>query len=366
MDTLNLFSPINVGSMTLKNRIVMAPMTRSRASHDHVPSELAIEYYSQRASAGLIITEGTAPSANGEGYPRTPGLYNQAQIDAWGNITDKVHQQGGKIVVQLMHVGRIAHSLNKAKDSKTVAPSAIKADGMMFTDQEGMQPLDQPTALTSADIEQVVEEYKQATDNAFKAGFDGVELHAANGYLPMQFLSSNSNQRDDQYGGSAENRIRFVIELLNAMCQVKGSEQIGIRISPGSQFNDMHDANPAETYEVLLQALTPLSLAYVHAIGSPMNLPHKPNMTEDNPLDVYDLVKKNYQGIIIGNAGFDLESGNKAIAEHTADLISFGALYIANPDLVERFKQQQPFNPLDTDTFYSPGAKGYTDYPLLG
>ncbi len=365
MEASKLFTPFTIGALRLNNRVVMAPMTRSRASQDHVASELAIEYYQQRASAGLIITEGTAPSPNGEGYPRTPGLYTAKQIAAWKKITDAVHQKGAKIFVQLMHVGRIAHPLNKALDAKTVAPSAIKANGTMFTDEQGMVDLTTPRAIALEEIPSIIEEFRQATVNAFEAGFDGVELHAANGYLPMQFISSNTNQRTDHYGGSAESDIRFVIEVLQAMVGVEGSDKIGIRLSPGSSFNDIDDANPTETYTTLLKALTPLQLAYLHVVGSPMQLPHKPDLNEVNELDVYEMVQDYYTGTVIGNSGFNAETAERAIVAGKVDLISFGSCYIANPDLVERMKQAGPFNQPNPETFYSPGATGYTDYSFL-
>lgn len=354
MSQHSLFDPVKIGNIALKNRIVMSPMTRSRASKDHIPSSLAIEYYRQRSQAGLIITEGTSPSPNGDGYARIPGIYTQEQIDAWQKITSSVHEEGSKIFLQIMHVGRVAHPLNKLANTKTVAPSAIKAEGDMYTDEQGMQPLSVPHALTENEIQDVIAEYKQATINAFKAGFNGVEFHAASGYLPNQFLSSNSNQRTDRYGGSVANRIRFLIETLEAMISVKGNGTVGMRIWPGFTFNDMHDANPIETYTELLKAVNPLKLAYIHSSCSP-----------DPSIDAFKLVRDHFHGISIVNGGFNLQSAQNIIRSGGADLVAFASLFLANPDLVERFKQNTSFNEADKNTFYTPGAKGYIDYPYL-
>jgi len=349
MSTINLFSPITIGSVELSNRIVVAPMTRCRADAQHNPTELMVEYYAQRASSGLIITEGTGPSSNGMGYARTPGLYTSQQLSGWKKITEAVHKKGGKIFIQIMHVGRVAHPLNKASDAETVAPSAIAAEGVMFTDQQGLLTNTMPRALETSEIADVVAEYKRCALDAIAAGFDGVELHAANGYLPMQFMSSNSNHRTDRYGGSVENRVRFVLEVLEAMIEAIGADKIGIRISPAGDFNDMKDANPQETYSVLLKSLNSLNLAFVHSIRSRV-------------LDVPQLVRDHYNGVSMINGGYDLASGNKAIADGLGDLVSFGSLYISNPNLVERFKEGKPLNAPNPDTFYTADAVGYTDY----
>lgn len=352
MSENNLFTPITLGKVILKNRIAMAPMTRCRADNEHNPTPLMAQYYQQRANAGLIITEGTSPSPDGEGYARTPGIYTAKQQAGWKTITDAVHQAQGKIFLQMMHVGRIAHPLNKDKNAETVAPSAIKAAGQMYTDQEGLLDNTMPRALETNEISTVIHQYQQATKSAIDCGFDGVELHAANGYLPMQFLSSNSNQRKDQYGGPVENRIRFVLETLTAMIAAVGADKIGIRISPGGTFNDMNDANPNESYTTLLKALNPLNLAYVHAIRSP------------NPaVDAFGLLKEHYQGIKMINGGFNEQTGNAAIESGLADMISYGSLYISNPDLVDRFRKHAPVVKPHAETFYTPDSKGYTDYP---
>jgi 2,4-dienoyl-CoA reductase-like NADH-dependent reductase (Old Yellow Enzyme family) len=349
-----LFDPINIGKITLKNRIVMAPMTRSRASSDHIPNDLMVEYYRQRATNGLIITEGTSPHPNGDGYARTPGIYSSEQMSAWKKITAAVHEKDGKIFIQLMHVGRIAHPLNKSPDAQTVAPSAIQANTKMFTDQQGMQDMAIPRALHTEEIPDVIAQYQQATKNAFECGFDGVELHAATGYLPAQFLSSNTNLRTDQYGGSIDNRLRFVIETLTAMSRVNGSDKIGIRIWPGGEMNDIHDANPLETYTALIKALNPLNLAYLHTIKS--SLAH---------IDAFKMSREHYQGYCMLNGGFTYDTAEEAIESGLADMISFGTLALANPDLVERFQKHAQFNQIHPATFYSPGPHGYIDYSFL-
>lgn len=354
MRNITLFDSIDLGTLHLKNRIVMAPMTRSRASTDHTPNDLMVEYYQQRATNGLIITEGTSPHPNGDGYARTPGIYSQQQIAAWKKITDAVHKKNGKIFLQLMHTGRIAHPLNKSQDAETVAPSALQANTKMFTDQKGMQDMPVPRALRSEEIPTVIAQYQQATQNAFECGFDGVELHAATGYLPAQFLSSNTNLRTDQYGGSLDNRLRFIIETLTAMANIAGSEKIAIRIWPGGQMNDIHDANPIETYTALIQALNPLNLAYLHTIRSP-----NPN------IDAFKLSRDHYQGVRMLNGGFTYDTAQAAIESGLADMISFGSLALANPDLVERFQKNATFNQIHPATFYSIGPQGYIDYPFL-
>lgn len=351
MSKIDLFSPIMIGGQHLSNRMVMAPMTRCRADAAHTPTELMVEYYRQRATAGLIITEGTAPSRHGIGYARTPGLYTAEQREGWRKITEAVHSVGGKIFLQIMHVGRIAHPLNKADDAETVAPSAIAAVGNMYTDQSGFLPNTMPRALRADEIPLVIQEYVRCSTDAISVGFDGVELHAANGYLPMQFLSSNANQRSDQYGGSVQNRIRFVLEALEAMIEAIGADKIGIRISPAGRLNDMRDENPIETYAVLLEALNPLGLAYVHSIRA-----------SDPTIDVPTLVREHYDGISMVNGGFNVASGNDVITTGLADLVSFGSLYISNPDLVSRFRAGDRLIQPNADTFYTADAVGYTDY----
>lgn len=355
-----LFEPVRIGSWELKNRIVMAPMTRSRASVAGVPSELAVTYYGQRADAGLIITEGTQPSANGQGYPRTPGIHTAEQIREWQRITDAVHVRGGRIFLQLMHVGRIAHRLNRTVDGPPVAPSAIRAPGTIYTDALGAQPHSVPRALATEEIPAVIDEYRQSTINALAAGFDGVELHGANGYLPMQFLSSNTNQRTDEYGGRVENRARFMIETLEAIVDGAGSAgRVGLRISPNTTFNDMHDEDPVSTHLFLVKTINRLGLAFLHVQRSPGGL------SPEKAFDPIALLRPHFDGPLMATGGFDRDSANDLLGRKGADLIGFASLFIANPDLVERFQQGASLAQPHTTTFYTPGPSGYIDYPTL-
>lgn len=348
-----LFEPLQLGSLSLANRIVMAPMTRSRAGGGDLPTELHIDYYRQRASAGLIIAEGTQPSPSGKGYCRTPGLHNTTQIEAWRRVTSAVHAAGGQIVVQLMHVGRIASRHNKAADAETVAPSAIAAHGGILTDTVGMAELETPHALTIPEIGAVVEEYAQAARNAIGAGFDGVELHCTSGYLPMQFLAVNSNLRTDAYGGSPQKRRRFVVETMEALAGAIGADRVGLRICPGNPFNDVVDADPVETYSGLLDVVAPLGLAYLHVMRSPLV-----------ELDAFALARTHFKGPLIVNDGFDGASGRQALLDRTGEAVSFGRHYIANPDLVQRLRDGTALARFDRKTLYTPGAAGYTDYPM--
>lgn len=339
--------------MELGNRIIMAPMTRSRAAPGDLPTDLHVEYYRQRASAGLIISEGTHPSPTGKGYCRTPGLYSPEQVAAWKKVTDAVHAEGGRIVVQLMHVGRIASHLNKDPGAETVAPSAIRANAQVFT-EAGMKDVDEPRALETHEIAGVIEEYAQAARNALAAGFDGVELHCTSGYLPAQFLSSGSNKRTDQYGGSAANRVRFVVETIEALVAAIGAGRVGFRICPGNPYNDIHDDNPAETYGTLLDALNPMGLAYLHLIEM------------KNPqVDSRVLAKAHWTGKLILNESLTFEQGQALVGEGAADAISFGRPFIANPDLVERFRRGAPLAEFNLKTLYSAGPEGFIDYPAL-
>jgi N-ethylmaleimide reductase len=348
---MNLFSPLTLGGVSLRNRMAMAPMTRSRADAAHVQSALAAEYYGQRAAAGLIITEGTGPSAMGMGYARTPGIYNDAQIAAWRVVTDAVHALGGKIFVQLMHVGRIAHSANRTIPDAPVAPSAIRAAGQMWTDSLGMQPNDMPRALETSEIPGVSAEFAQASLNAIKAGFDGVELHSASGYLPNQFLSTNANQRTDAYGGPIENRIRFVVETLEAMAKAIGASKVGIKVSPGMKFNDIEDPDPVATHVALAKAISPMGLAYLHVMRT--------------GIGAETVLRGVFPGTFLLGGGFLKEEADQALAAGRADAIVFGSTYLANPDLLTRFEVDAPLNVPDQSTFYTPGPKGYTDYPVL-
>lgn len=347
-----LYTPIDLGDIKLSNRIVMAPMTRSRASHDSLPTDIMTEYYRQRASAGLIIVEGTSPSAAGIGYCRTPGIYSESQIEAWQKVTKAVHAEGGKIVIQLMHVGRVSSEHNKPKNAETVAPSAIAANIKIFTDEHGLVAPDSPRALDTNEVKSVIEEYRVAAANARRAGFDGVELHCTSGYLPMQFMASGSNTRTDEYGGSTENRVRFPAEVLKVMAEEIGAGRVGYRLRLGNTFNDIHDEDPVATAVALMDAVSDLGLAYVHMMD-----PHTPG------LDVFELARKHSGTQLILNDGFDAATASKAIKNGEGVAVSFGRDYIANPDLVERLKNEQPLSTFNTGNLYTPGPAGYTDYP---
>lgn len=352
---MSLFTPLTLGALQLRNRIVMAPMTRSRAGTDGIPTDIMVDYYRQRASAGLIISEGIAPSADGLGYCRTPGIYNAAQVDAWRAVTAAVHAEGGCIVAQIMHVGRVANALNKPAGSRTVAPSAIQARGEIYTDQSGMQPLDAPHALALEEIPAVIDEYRNATENAFAAGFDGVELHCTSGYLPAQFLCTGTNQRTDKYGGSPDNRARLVLEVLAAMASVDGARRVGVRVCPDNPFNDLHDDDPQQTFDYLLQAARSLDLAYLHAIRFPRGR-----------VDNLALGRRYFGDRLIGNESFTLQEAQQAVEQGELSAVSFGRPFIANPDLVERLRNDTPLAQFDLATLYTPGAEGYTSYPRSG
>lgn len=348
---MQLFTETRLGRLHLKNRIVMAPMTRSRADNSSdVPTPVMREYYRQRACAGLIITEGTQPSADGKGYCRTPGIYTEAQVAAWRDITDAVHAEGGQIVLQIMHCGRVANPVNKSATARTLAPSAITAKGDIYTEQ-GMLPFVEPEAMSLEDIAQTISDYQQASVNAFAAGFDGVELHCTSGYLPAQFLSTGSNQRSDNYGGTLDNRLRFTLEVLAAMCSVDGADRVGIRICPGNPFNDLHDDNHEETFAALLQAIDPMGLAYLHVIRMPAL-----------GLDNIGLARSNYSGPMIVNESYSRDEAEAELDEQI-QAVSFGRPFIANPDLPRRFLENLPISQIDMKTLYTPGEAGYTDYP---
>ena len=347
----DLFDPITLGDIECANRIFMAPMTRSRAGEGDVPLDITVDYYAQRTSSGLIITEGVYPSFDGKGYVRTPGIVTKEQIAGWKLVTDAVHEKGGKIVMQIMHCGRVASHHNKAETARTLAPSAIQAKGEMYTDAAGMQPNDMPEEMTAADIQQTITDYRQAALNAVEAGCDGVELHCTSGYLPAQFLSTGTNQRTDEYGGSLENRLRFVQECLEAMASAIGSGKVGIRICPGNPFNDLSDDNPEETFRALIKAVNLMGLAYLHVIRMKAGVDNIALASE-------------FDGPVILNDSYDLERGNRALSEGKADAISFGRPYVANPDLVERYRDGLELTKPDFKTLYTPGPKGYSDYSV--
>ena len=348
----DLFAPVRVGRHELANRIVMAPMTRSRADDAGVPGELVPVYYAQRAGAGLIVTEGTFPSPMGKGYVRTPGIHSDAQVAAWRKVTDAVHGKGGRIFLQVMHAGRISDPSFLPGNATPVAPSAVQPKGASYTD-EGMKPFVTPRALETAEIPGVVQEYGHAARRALEAGFDGVELHAASGYLPMQFLSSGSNLRTDAYGGSAENRVRFTVEALEAMIAAAGADRVGIKISPEMPFNDITDANPVETYTTLVRAIGRMGLAYLHVA------------LFGTPTDYHGQLRPLFDGAYLAGGGLSRESAEALLRAGKADAAVFGSLFVANPDLPQRFRRNATLNQPDSATFYTPGAKGYIDYPTL-
>lgn len=356
-----LFTAPKTSSLQLSNRVVMSPLTRSRASQDNIPTGLMAEYYGQRATAGLIITEGTAPSPNGLGYPRMPGLFNAAQVAGWKQVTDAVHSKGGKIVVQLMHTGRVTHVANLPAGAEVLGPSADQCPGELFTDSQGMQPHSTPRAMTQADIAATVDEYVQSAKLAIEAGFDGIELHAANGYLMEQFLNANVNQRTDGYGGSIEGRNRFALEIARATVAAIGADKVGIRLSPHGVLGGTGTFPEVDAqYLALTDALSSLELAYIHVLD------HSALGTPPVPEAAKEALRAAFKGTFILAGGFDRASAEAALAEGRADLIAFGRPFIANPDWVARMRSGAAGNDLDMSTFYTPGPKGYTDYPTLG
>lgn len=354
-----VFSEYRLGAITLKNRMVMAPLTRNRAINN-IPNELMARYYQQRASAGLIITEGVSPSPNGLGYARQPGIFSDAQIAGWKKITEAVHKQGGHMFMQLMHTGRISHPLNLPAGARVLAPSAVSAAGEMYTDAEGMKPLPIPEAMSDADIRTTINEYAQAARNAIAAGFDGIELHAANGYLLEQFIRPNSNQRQDNYGGSIENRARFVREVVEATTDAIGHQRVGIRLSPYGVFNDMplYDAMEQD-YSYLADLMDTLNVMYVHLVD------HSSQGAPTVPVSIKEVFRDQFCDTLILSGGYDVARAEKDLAAGRADLIAVGRPFLANPDLPERWKRNAPLNTPDPNTFYSADEKGYTDYPTL-
>jgi len=356
----DLFRSARLGPYQLANRIVMAPLTRSRASEDGVPRSLMAQYYAQRASAGLIIAEGTNISPQGRGYAFTPGIYNDAQIAGWQQVTAAVHARGGRIFPQLWHVGRVSHPSLQPDGALPVAPSAIRPQATSYT-TAGFQPCVMPRPLEIAEIAEIVEQYRRAARNALAAGFDGVEIHAANGYLIEQFLRDSTNKRTDAYGGSRESRARFLFEVAEAVAGICGGERVGIRLSPLSPVNGAElDSDPAGTYTYVVEQLNALGLAYVHLIEGVTQGPRE-------VLGGFDLhiLRRSFKGLYIANNGYDLALALEARRRNFADFISFGRLYIANPDLVERLRIGARLNVPDRATFFGGGAAGYTDYPTL-
>jgi len=359
MTAPNLFSPFQLGPLTLPNRIVMAPMTRNRAGAGNVPGPLAATYYAQRASAGLIVSEATQVSPQGVGYPGTPGIHSAEQIAGWKRVTDAVHGAGGRILLQLWHVGRISHPSLQPGGGLPVAPSAIAPAGQAMT-REGLKPFVTPRALETAEIPGIVEDYRLGARHAREAGFDGVELHGANGYLVDQFLRDRTNHRTDRYGGSAQNRARFLIEVTEALVGEWRAERVGVRLSTTAPFNDMGDSDPAATFTAAVGELNRFGLAYLHVVepvaGDPVPAGEMPDIR---------FFRKLWRGTLMGNKGYDLARAQAVLNDGAVDLVSFAALFLANPDLPERLRRGGPFNPPDRKTFYGGDAGGYTDYPAL-
>ena len=351
MATPSLFEPVRIGALELPNRIAMAPMTRNR-SPGTVPTALNALYYRQRASAGLIITEASQIAPEGVGYPNTPGIHTEAQVEAWRQVTDAVHAEGGRVFIQLWHVGRISHPSLQPGGALPVAPSAIRPEGQSFT-YEGLKDYVTPRALDIGEIPGVVEAYARATRNARAAGFDGVEIHAANGYLIDQFLRSGSNHRDDAYGGPVDRRARFLLEVTDAVVAAWDAGRVGVRLSPCGGFNSMHDDDPAETFTYAARALGERALAYLHVI----------EFVETHDAFDFGAIRDAFGGPYMANGAYDLAKAARAIGQGRADLVSFGVPFIANPDLPERLASGAPLAEADQATFYGGNEKGYTDYP---
>ena len=356
---LDLFSPVKLGGIALKNRMVMAPLTRNRAGAGGVPQAMNVTYYVQRASAGLIISEATPISAMAHGYPALPGIYTDEQVAGWKKVTDAVHAEGGKIVLQLWHVGRISHPSLLPNGAQPVAPSAITPNGKAFTYQ-GLVDYVQPRALDVSELPGIVADYVHATKSAISAGFDGVEIHAANGYLLDQFLRDGTNKREDHYGGNIENRTRLLLEVTKAVVTVAGADKVGIRISPVNPFNDMKDSNPQALFNYVVDVLNQFNLAYLHVVEGGI---HGGGIAD--PFD-FSALRKHCQSPYIANLAYDKARGNAAIATGHADAVAYGVPFIANPDLVKRFSTNAALNEADSSTFYGGTEHGYTDYPFLG
>lgn len=353
-----LFEPYTLGPLTLTNRIVMAPLTRNRASAGLVPSEHAATYYSQRASAGLLITEATQVSAQAQGYQDTPGLYTQAQIDGWRKVTDAVHGKGGRIFVQLWHVGRISHVDLQPNGEAPVAPSAIRAATKTFVNN-GFADVSEPRALALDELAGIVDDFRQAAANAIAAGFDGVEVHGANGYLLEQFIKDGANVRTDTYGGSIENRARLLLEVTAAVANEIGADRTGVRISPVSPANGISCSAPQPQYDYIVDQLSALGIIYLHVVEGATG-----GSRDVAPFD-FDALRSRFQNTYLANNGYDLDLANTHLKAGRADLFAFGRPFISNPDLVERLEQHAPLNALDPTTLYGGGAKGYIDYPSL-
>jgi N-ethylmaleimide reductase len=360
MSDIDLFTPLVLGPLTLPNRLAMAPLTRNRSTQEGVPQPLNVEYYRQRASAGLLITEATCIAPEGIGYPLTPGIWSDAQVAGWHAVTTAVHEEGGRIFCQLWHVGRISHPSLQPDGKLPLAPSAIAPAGEAFTYQ-GAQPFVTPRALETAELPGIVAQYRHAAAQSRAAGFDGIEVHAANGYLLDEFLRDGSNRRTDAYGGGVDNRARLLLEVLDAVCPVWGADRVAVRLSPIQPFNDMRDSDPRGTFSRVAELLNRFGLAYLHLTEMGKDAPGAAGPFFD-PLELRAI----WKGVLMTNAGYDRDSANAVLATGRADLVAFGVPFIANPDLPARYLAGAPLNTPDPATFYGGGEHGYTDYPFLG
>jgi N-ethylmaleimide reductase len=360
MNPNTLHTPVTIGNLKLPNRIIMAPLTRRRAGEGNIPTSLMPTYYEQRASAGLIISEATPISLQAIGYNNLPGIFTNPQVEAWKKVTSAVHKKGGRIFMQLWHVGRVSHSFFQPGHVLPVAPSAISA-GDVITTPGGSVKMEVPRALETNEISGIIEDYRKAAVNAQEAGFDGVEVHGANAYLIDQFLHQSSNHRSDEYGGSIENRVRFALEVVSVVCSVWGSQRVGIRLSPSNIRYGMDDPEPAALFGYLIEQLNFFNLAYLHLVEPMLPLDNHPQMIREVARHFRPL----WKGPLITAGNYDYEKGQAAIRDGIADMVAYGRFFISNPDLPERFAKQLPLNKLDTDTFYYGGEKGYIDYPIL-
>ena len=358
-NSADLYTTHSLGPLRLPNRIVMAPMTRNRAGTGHVPTAIVARYYEQRASAGLVLTEATQVAPEGVGYPNTPGIHSSEQVAGWRRVTDLVHRAGGRIFLQLWHVGRVSHPLFQPGGGLPVAPSAVAPAGQVYT-VNGMMPFETPRALTSGEIPEIVEQFRLGAANALAAGFDGVEIHAANGYLPDQFLRDGTNRRTDAYGGSVENRARFLLDIVRSVIGVWGPDRVGVRLSPNGTYNDMTDSDPLKTFGHVIGELDQLGIVYVHLVeASETDARNGGSMVPTAHL------RRLFRRTLIVNGGYDRQRADAVIRSGVADLVSFGKAFLANPDLPRRLKIGAALNAPDAETFYGGGEKGYVDYSVL-
>ncbi len=361
-----IFDNLKLGDLILNNRFVMAPLTRMRSKQPgNIPYELNAKYYAQRAAAGLIISEASQVSQEGQGYPATPGIHSAEQVAGWKLVTDAVHKEGGKMFLQLWHVGRISHRSHQPNNQLPVAPSAIKASGGTYSNSWKQVAFETPRALETSEIPAIVEQFKQGAKNAKEAGFDGVEVHGANGYLLDQFLQDGSNVRTDNYGGSIENRARLLLEVVDAVSSIWGVARVGVRLSPYGTFNDMKDSDPVALFSYVLKELEKRKIAYVHLIEPRATSAGGDDKINQEAVEIAKMFRKSFSGVLISAGGYNPENAQETIKSGTADAIAFGRLYISNPDLVRRVKEGKELNKYDRTTFYGGAEKGYIDYPSL-